>query len=223
MNTHRLSLITGAVVLALGLSTSAMANDTSSAIRGSIVNSTGAISVNAKIEILHEPSGTKTLTTSNEAGKFSSKGLRVGGPYTIKVTGAKGVNVYKDIYLTLGDTFRLNAELKSTDDVERISVTGSQIFTNNIGSNSYFGAEDITNAPSFNRDIKDIVRNNPLAVLSSKDGELSVAGTNPRFNSISVDGISQNDDFGLNANGYPTTRSPISLDCLLYTSPSPRD
>ena len=49
MNTHRLSLITGAVVLALGLSTSAMANDTSSAIRGSIVNSTGAISVNAKI------------------------------------------------------------------------------------------------------------------------------------------------------------------------------
>jgi hypothetical protein len=214
MKTQRLSLISGAVIFALGLSTSAMANDTSSAIRGSIVNSTGAISVNASIEILHEPSGTKTVTTSNESGNFSSKGLRVGGPYIIKVTGKNGVNVYKDIYLTLGDTFRLNAELKSVNDVERISVTGNQIFSNNIGSNSYFGADDITNAPSFNRDIKDIVRNNPLAVLSSKDGELSVAGTNPRFNSISVDGISQNDDFGLNANGYPTTRSPISLDAI---------
>ena len=43
---------------------------------------------------------------------------------------------------------------------------------------------------------------------------MSVAGTNPRFNSISVDGIGQNDDFGLNANGYPTTRSPISLDAI---------
>ena len=51
MKAHRLSLITGAVVLALGLSTSAMANDTSSAIRGSIVNSAGAISSNAQIEI----------------------------------------------------------------------------------------------------------------------------------------------------------------------------
>ncbi|NQZ87841.1 MAG: TonB-dependent receptor [Saccharospirillaceae bacterium] len=214
MNTHRLSLITGAVVLALGLSTSAMASDTSSGIRGSIVNSTGEISVNAKIEILHGPSGTKTVTRSNDTGKFSSKGLRVGGPYTIKVTGENGVNVYKNIYLTLGDTFRLNAELISTDNVERISVTGSNVFSNNIGSNSYFSADDITNSPSFNRDIKDIVRNNPLAVLSSKDGELSVAGTNPRFNSISVDGIGQNDDFGLNANGYPTTRSPISLDAI---------
>ncbi|MBA6353381.1 TonB-dependent receptor [Colwellia sp. BRX9-1] len=214
MNTQRLSLISSAVIFALGLSTSAMANDTSSAIRGSIENSAGAISVNAKIEIIHEPSGTKTLTTSNDAGNFSSKGLRVGGPYTIKITGEKGVTVYRDIFLTLGDTFRLNAKLEAADDVERISVTGSKIFSNNIGSNSYFGADDIVNAPSFDRDIKDIVRNNPLAVLSSKDGELSVAGTNPRFNSISVDGISQNDDFGLNANGYPTTRSPISLDAI---------
>ena len=89
MNTQRLSLISSAVIFALGLSTSAMASDTSSAIRGSIVNSTGAISVDASVEILHEPSGTKTLTTSNETGNFSSKGLRVGGPYTIKVTGKK--------------------------------------------------------------------------------------------------------------------------------------
>ena len=52
---------------------------------------------------------------------------------------------------------------------------------------------------ALNRDIKDIVRNNPLAVLVSEDGNLSVAGSNPRFNSITVDGIGQNDDFGLNA------------------------
>ena len=214
MKTQRLSLISSAVVLALGLSASVMADDTSSAIRGNILTPAGSISVNAQVEILHEPSGTKRLTSSNDSGTFSSKGLRVGGPYTIKITGQKGANVYKDIYLTLGDTFRLNAKLEPAQEIERISVTGTRVFTNDIGSNSYFGAEDIINAPSFNRDIKDIVRNNPLAVLSSKDGELSVAGTNPRFNSISVDGISQNDDFGLNANGYPTTRSPISLDAI---------
>lgn len=214
MKKHRLSQITGAVILALGLTTSAMADDTSSSIRGSITNPAGEISVNAKVEILHEPSGTRTTTTTNDSGTFSSKGLRVGGPYTVKITGENGVSIHKDVYLTLGDTFRLNAKLEPAQEIERISVTGSSVFSGNIGSNSFFNAEDVTNSPSFNRDIKDIVRNNPLAVLSSKDGELSVAGTNPRFNSISVDGIAQNDDFGLNGNGYPTTRSPISLGAI---------
>ena len=214
MKNHRLSRITGAVVLALGLSTSAMADDTSSAIRGSILNPAGESSVNAQVEILHIPSGRKTTTTTNDSGSFSSRGLRVGGPYKVTITGKDGANTYNDVYLTLGDTFKLNVQLEPKQQIERISVTGSSILQGNIGSNSYFGSEDITNAPSFDRDIKDIVRNNPLAVLSPVNGELSVAGSNPRFNSISVDGIGQNDDFGLNANGYPTTRSPISLDAI---------
>ncbi|WP_241238702.1 TonB-dependent receptor [Colwellia sp. Arc7-635] len=214
MKNHRLSRITGAVVLALGLSTSAMADDTSSAIRGSILNPAGESSVNAQVEILHIPSGRKTTTTTNDSGSFSSRGLRVGGPYKVTITGKDGANTYNDVYLTLGDTFKLNVQLEPKQQIERISITGSSILQGNIGSNSYFGSEDITNAPSFDRDIKDIVRNNPLAVLSPVNGELSVAGSNPRFNSISVDGIGQNDDFGLNANGYPTTRSPISLDAI---------
>ena len=86
MKTQRLSLISSAVVLALGLSASVMADDTSSAIRGNILTPAGSISVNAQVEILHEPSGTKRLTSSNDSGTFSSKGLRVGGPYTIKST-----------------------------------------------------------------------------------------------------------------------------------------
>ena len=203
-----------AVTLAIGVANVAMADDTSSGIRGSITNQSGQIAANAKVEILHVPSGTRSTAMSNASGSFSSTGLRVGGPYTITITGADGVKNYNNIFLSLGDTLRLNAQLEPVGQVERIAVTGSAITTGNVGSNSYFSADDIANAPSFNRDLKDVVRNNPLAVLSSKDGELSVAGTNPRFNSISVDGIGQNDDFGLNANGYPTTRSPISLEAI---------
>lgn len=202
-----------AVTLALGSVNIAIADDTSSGIRGNVVSSSGQVA-NAKVEIIHVPSGTRSVATTNASGAFSSTGLRVGGPYTIKITSDEGVKTYNDVYLALGDTLRLNAQLEPAQQIERIAVTGSAIVAQNIGSNSYFGAKDIQNAPSFSRDIKDIVRNNPLAVLSPNDGKLSVAGTNPRFNSISVDGIAQNDDFGLNANGYPTTRSPISLDAI---------
>ncbi len=203
-----------AVTLALGSVNIAMANDTSSGVRGNVTGPAGQVIADAKVEIVHVPSGTRSTAVTNQSGAFSSTGLRVGGPYTITITSAQGVKTYNNIYLSLDDTLRLNAQVESAQQVERITVTGSSIVAQNIGSNSYFGAEDIANSPSFNRDIKDIVRNNPLAVLSSKDGELSVAGTNPRFNSISVDGIAQNDDFGLNANGYPTTRSPISLEAI---------
>ena len=43
---------------------------------------------------------------------------------------------------------------------------------------------------------------------------LEVAGVNNRYNTITVDGVRQNDDFGLNNNGYPTQRSPLSVDAI---------
>lgn len=201
-----------AVTLALGSVNVALAQDTSSAIRGNVVNQAGQSIANAKIEIVHVPSGTRSVATSNDSGSFSSSGLRVGGPYRVTVTSSEGTRVYEDIYLSLGDALRLNAQVES---VERIAVTGSAILAaNNTGSSSFFGSDDIQNAPSFNRDLKDIIRNNPLVNVNGADGTISVAGTNPRFNNITVDGISLNDDFGLNMTGYPTTRSPISLDAI---------
>lgn len=200
-----------AVTLALGASHMAFAN-TSSAIRGNVVNSAGENAVNATVEILHVPSGTRSTARTNEAGVFSSSGLRVGGPYTIKITSSDGTKTFENIFLSLDDSLRLNAQLES---VERIAVTATTpILANNAGSSSFFNASDIENAPSFNRDLKDIIRNNPLVNINGADGTISVAGTNPRFNNITVDGISMNDDFGLNMSGYPTTRSPISLDAI---------
>lgn len=212
-----------ALAVALAMGSGAVLADTSSAIRGKINTPEGTAAAGTKIIITHVPSGTTREVVTNESGSFIASGLRVGGPYTVVVDSDKySDETLNNIFLQLGQNYQINETLKS-ESVERIAVTGSSILFNNGGSDSYFGADDIQNAPSFNRDLKDIIRNNPLAILSSKDGELSVAGTNPRFNSISVDGIAQNDDFGLNANGYPTTRSPISLDAIdqisINTSP----
>lgn len=203
-----------AVTLALGATNIAMAQETSSSIRGSFVGTSGQVIPNAKVEIVHLPSGTKSTTTTNDAGAFSTSGLRVGGPYTVTITSAQGSKTYENIFLALGQPLRLNAQAES-EQVERIAVTGQAIIAaNNAGSNSYFGSDFVENAPSFNRDLKDIIRNNPLVNINGADGTISVAGTNPRLNSIAVDGVGMNDDFGLNATGYPTTRSPISLDAI---------
>ena len=163
MKAHRLSRITGAVVLALGLSTSAMADDTSSSIRGNISSANGNGVTDATITIVHEPSGTRKTLKVNESGSFSAKGLRVGGPYTITIdSDAYTDKKLEGVYITLGNVFRLN-EVLDEASIERIAVTGSSTFFDpSNGSSSVFSGDALTKSASFNRDIKDIVRQNPM-------------------------------------------------------------
>ncbi|WP_206486393.1 TonB-dependent receptor [Thalassotalea sp. G2M2-11] len=213
MKTQRLSRISGAVILALGLTTSSMATETSSAIRGKIIGPQGNAASNVVIKVVHEPTGTISTFTTNDSGVFVAKGLRVGGPYKVLVDS----DIHNDaelenIFLSLGDTYRLNAQLEA-QDIETIQVTGTRFLQDVGGSSSVFNADTIGNTPSFNRDIKDIARLNPLASING-GGELTIAGGNPRTNSLTVDGIGQNDDFGLNFGGYPTEQPPVALDAI---------
>ena len=41
-----------------------------------------------------------------------------------------------------------------------------------------------------------------------------VAGANFRFNSVTIDGVAQNDNFGLSKNASATQRTPISIDAI---------
>jgi len=214
MKTHRISRITSALVLALGLSTSAMAAETSSSMRGKIVGPMGNEASNVKVKVLHQPSGTVSEFITNDSGVFIAKGLRVGGPYTVYIDSDKHQDTaLENIFLSLGDTYRLNTQLKPEATIERIAVTGHR-FTQDVGgANSVFGADAIENSPSFNKDIKDIARMNPLVSING-NGDMSIAGGNPRSNTLTVDGIGQSDDFGVNFSGYPTAQPPVSLDAL---------
>lgn len=209
----RKSAITLAVAACLGASGAVYASETSSAMRGKITTPAGEAASNVKIKLIHEPSGTVTEYTTNDAGAFLAKGLRVGGPYTVIIDSDEYKDVTKErIYLSLGQTSRISEQLEPLS-METIQVTGVRYTQQSGGASSAFGADIIENAPSFNRDIKDIARINPLATVTGS-GELTIAGNNPRTNALTVDGISQNDDFGLNFSGYPSQQPPVSLDAV---------
>jgi outer membrane receptor for ferrienterochelin and colicin len=220
MKTHRISRITGALVLALGLSTSALANETSSGIAGQILTPQGQAAANTTIIVTHIPTGSVKRIQANSTGNYSLKGLRVGGPYKIVIDS----EIYKDqefsnFYLQAGKLQRLSVDLED-EDREVISVIGSRsIGYINSGSSGSFGASEIADSAGGERDLKGVLRFNPLVSVGSGEGSpMSIAGSNPRFNSFSVDGVRQNDDFGLNGNGYPTQRSPISIDAVEQVS-----
>ena len=220
MKNYRLSHIASALVLALGLSTSAIANETSSGIAGQVFTPKGEAAVNTTIIVTHIPTGTVKRIKTNSSGNYSLRGLRVGGPYKVVIDS----EVYKDqvhtnVYLQAGKLQRLSIDLENVDR-EVISVVGSRaVGYTNSGSSGSFGVDDIANAAGGERDLKGVLRFNPLVSIGSGDGApMSIAGSNPRFNSFSVDGVRQNDDFGLNGNGYPTQRSPISIDAVEQVS-----
>jgi len=198
------------VAAALVLSTSAaVAQVTTAGIRGAVRADDGATIEIAQVTLIHGPTGNRKVAYSNEGGEFAFTGLRVGGPYALRVE-FEGYfpRELEDIYLSVGKTERIDVVLRLAE-VEGETI---EVETKEPGTSSkrvVFSEEDIDNLPSIGRDPKDIARLSPDTYV---DGTaLSIGGNNNRFNSVTVDGIRQDDDFGLNASGYATQRSPIAL------------
>jgi len=204
------SLLTFVVVVP-----TAMAQETTSALRGTVADVSGKPLAGATITIVHTPTGTRSTQTSNDNGVFDARGLRVGGPYTVEIAsgGYRSVK-YDNLYLTVGETGRLNANLEEA--IQEILVSATAIRDAiEVGSSTTLDRDQIEAVVSISRDIRDLARRDPLVSANLRgDGGISIAGSNPRTNRISIDGVQAQDDFGLNTGGLPTRRGPVSLDSV---------
>ncbi len=215
----KLNRIAIAVAMSVGMSSAAMAQVTSSGMSGQIVGPNGNPAAGTEVKVTHVPTGTVKVVTVNSAGTFNLRGLRVGGPYTVELDSATFADqTINDVYLELGDTFSINRALENEENIERISVTASQLSSTafgKIGPSASFDLSTLENAPAINRDLTDIIRIDPrVYVDEGGNGGIQCAGKSPRFNSLTVDGVRMNDLFGLNSNGYPTERMPFSYDAI---------
>lgn len=210
---HTLTL---AVAAALGGSLPAVAQQTSSSIQGIVLDVSGAPVDDANIVIVHEPSNSRSELDAGDSGRFNARGLRVGGPYTVEITSEDGNRTIQDVYLTLGDAYQLEIVVggMQTEEILVMGTLQEQNYTV-VGPNAEFSLHDLETAPAINRDLKDVVRIDPrIYVDEAFNDSIQCAGANPRFNSLTVDGVRMNDAFGLNSNGYPTERMPFSYDAI---------
>jgi len=214
----RNNLLVGAALVALVAPVAAMAQETTSTIRGT-VTADGAPVAGATVEVVNVPSGTRTSLTTDANGGFTATGLRPGGPYsvTVRATGYAESTI-TDVQTIVAQTFTLPIEL--TAEGTDIVVTASSIAsarTVSQGPATVLSAAKIGTIASVNRDIRDLMRRDPLARLDdtpSGGRAVSFAGQNARFNRFTVDGVPITDNFGLNPDGLPSRRSPIPLDAI---------
>ena len=192
---------------------SAMAQVITSAVRGTVVSADDGVPIaEAEVRLVHVPSGNEKTVLTSSSGNFAFTGLRIGGPYTISVN-SLGFALFeeKGINLTAGRTRDISVGLRLTEEVINIEVT---VTPRNASQKTVVSAEEIDELPSISRDPKDMVRLTPGAYTEGPNKSLSIDGANNRFNSVTVDGTRQDDDFGLNASGYPTRRSPVALSAV---------
>ena len=184
--------------------------DTTSSLRGN-VNVSGA-----SVVVEHTPTGITKAVTAGASGNFSLTFLPVGGPYEITVS-SPGYQTAKlgGIYLALNETESVSVNLARSEAEEVVVTAAAGSVIVKTGSGTLLSRVEMDAIPTINRSIGDFAKMDPRVSVnsaSSRYTEISVMGANNRFNDFTIDGVSFNDPFGLNANGFGTMRNPISLD-----------
>jgi hypothetical protein len=208
-------------LLAVLATAPAFAQSTSAGVTGQVLGADGRPVAGAEVTILHTESGTVSRVVTDQNGRYNARGLRVGGPYTVTVNKAgAGSNAAEGVYLGLDQVAQVNVQLgeqvTTLETIEAVVSDTSAVFSaDRMGAGTAISREQIEGMFSIDRNLQDYARLDPRFVQTDKErGEISAAGQNTRYNSITIDRVSTNDTFGLESNNLPTIRQPISIDAI---------
>ena len=220
------------VFTAVAVSTAAYAQQITTEITGQVNDEAGAPLPNAKVVVTDTRTGASNEITANEQGLFTARNLATGGPYTVTATapGHQGQTV-EQIVTTLQGATRLSFTLstvaaETTEDTIVVTGVRARQTQLEVGPGTSFSTQVMETAPSYNRDVRDVIRIDPRVSLDREDtatggsgvDRISCLGSNDRGNAFTVDGIPQGDIYGLNDTGFSSRSStPVPYDAVRET------
>jgi hypothetical protein len=220
MHKSFLRLFVIAAVAALAVTffpTTALAQVVSSGMTGTLTNGAGKPLAGVPVTAVHTPTNTKFSAVTGPSGRFSFKGMPVGGPYTVTATPANTAPVeLTDITTSLGED--TDVQLITKEEVlqlEKFVVQSSnnELDANATGASSVLSNQRILAQPTVNRSFTDFAKTNPFVTVRGFP-QFQALGMNNRYNSITLDGAKINDSFGLNSSGLFSLNNPFSIDAV---------
>lgn len=202
------------LVLALLTGQYLTAQVTASSITGTAKMNNGEPLIGATVVATHVPSGTTYTTITTKDGVFTLPNLRVGGPYSVKIT-FSGLSPFtlEGFNLELGQPYNINAVLSQNNQtLETVVVSGTsrRAGLDKTGASTNINSRQLSTLPTISRSITDFTRITPQS-----NGGTGFAGRDPRYNNIQIDGANLNNNFGLSNDPLPGGGSnPISLDAI---------
>jgi hypothetical protein len=195
----------------------AHAQNTTAALRVVATDASGAAAGGVPVTIRHIPTGRSKNMSTNSDGIVTASGLAVGGPYEVAVSGGTyAADVTRGIYLELDKTEVVPLIVRPI--IEEVVVTATATTGKvAVGVGTSFDRTMIDTTPAISRDFVSTLAKDPKIVVDTsvaRGPAVSMAGQNFRFNSVTIDGVPQNDNFGLSKNASATQRAPISIDAI---------
>jgi hypothetical protein len=216
---HALAQAVAVVIVATAAAPS-LAQNTTASVAGRVLGSDGKPVAGANVTIVHVESGSTSSVVTDAEGRYSARGLRAGGPFTITFSKGGVTDRREDVFLQLAETATIDGQIGApSGGVATITVTGrggsDRFNRSSMGAGTSVGQRELQTLASISGNLQDFARTDPrLAQTDKERGEISAAGQNTRYNSITIDGVTTNDTFGLEANNLPTLRQPISINAI---------
>jgi Carboxypeptidase regulatory-like domain len=211
--------ITVLLICVFSLTQKTFSQETTSTLSGLVTDETGQIVSGASVTVQYEATGYHSTTQTNSKGLFVIPNLKPGGPYTITISFVGYANQkFENVNLALGNNPDLNVSLKAEQkSLQEVIVNSAKRSINGIT----IGRQQMNTLPTIGRSINDFTR------LTPQSNNNSFAGTNFRYNNLTIDGAINNDAFGFSnsaggvsgggqagAAGSGTRTNPYSLDVI---------
>ena len=208
LRTVKLLALVAMFVVAL----SASAQVTTSALSGVVTDENHEALIGATVTALHTPSGTKYNAVTNIDGRYTMRGMRPGGPYTVTVTyiGYQTRQI-EDVTLQLAETYDLSVDMSvGSNTLTEVVITSeaTKFRTEKTGAATNINSAQISSLPTVTRSLTDVTRLSPYG-----GNGMSFAGTDGRLANFTVDGANFNNNFGLSDN-LPGGGNPISIEAI---------
>ena len=196
MTTSLLVRLSLACALIAAASTPALTQTTTSSISGTVVDSAGGSVPGAAVVVKNE-AGASFETVTNAQGVFSVPALGA-GTYTVSVslTGFKTA-VVSPVRLAVGTPAALKVTLEVGQLTETITVTSSSelVNTQTATISSTLNADQLNRMPTPTRNALNAVTFLPGVNTATTNRESRINGLPESFISITLDGVSNNDNF----------------------------
>ena len=207
---------------ALFITSIAFGQETTSTLNGFIKDVAGNAVNGASVSVTYQPTNNTVQAVTNSKGRFVIPNLKAGGPYTILISFVGfQEQTQQDVNLQLGENPDMTITLQSTSAELKEVVVSSTGRRNGSLSGITVSRSQLNTLPTIGRSLQDFTR------LTPQSNNNSFAGSNFRYNNITLDGAVNNDAIGFSNSfggvsgggqsgtaGSGTRTNPYSLDVI---------
>ncbi len=203
------------------LSSLGFSQETTSTLNGFVKDAAGNAVSGASVIVTYQPTNNVVQAITNSKGRFVITNLKSGGPYTVVISFVGfQEQTQQDVNLQLGENPDVNVVLQSAS-AELKEVVVSSAGRRGTTSGITIGRTQLNTLPTLGRSLSDFTR------LTPQSNNNSFAGSNFRYNNVTLDGAVNNDAIGFSNSfggvsgggqsgtaGSGTRTNPYSLDVI---------